>query len=70
MGKRSEIKGAHDRVFAFQTDTDLDAQIDAFKQQHEAETGERLAVHSKRPLGPGKVQMTFRVVSQPRGKSR
>ncbi len=70
MGKRSELEDAHDHYFAFSTDADLDAQIQAFKQQHEAETGERLAVHSKRPLGPGTVQMTFRVVSPPRGRGK
>lgn len=68
MGKRSEVKDSHDRYFSFTTEADLDAQIDAFKQEHEAEHGQRLAVHGKRPLGAGKVQVTFRVVSTKGGK--
>jgi hypothetical protein len=64
MGKRSEVKDAHDAYFTFTTEADLDAQIDAFKQQHQAEHGQRLAVHGKRSLGHGKVQITFRVVAQ------
>ncbi len=59
-----------DNNFAFTSDADLDAQIQAFKQAHEAAHGQRLAVDSKRSLGPGKVRMTFRVVEQKRGKDR
>jgi hypothetical protein len=57
-----------DHNFAYQSDADLDAQIDRFKQEHEAAHGQRLAVDSKRSLGPGKVRMTFRIVKS--GKSR
>ena len=48
-----------DQNFAFTSDADLDAQIQAFKQAHEAATGQRLAVDSKRSLGPGKVRMSI-----------
>jgi hypothetical protein len=59
-----------DHNFAFTSDADLDAQIQQFKQEHEAAHGQRLAVDGKRSLGPGKVRMTFRVVAQKRSKDR
>lgn len=55
-----------DHVFAFSSDADLDAQIQAFKQEHETAHGQRLAVDSKRPLGAGKARISFRVVAQKR----
>jgi hypothetical protein len=58
-----------DQVFSFTSDADLDAQIAVFKAQREAEQGERLALDAKRPLGPGKARLSFRVVAQV-GKSK
>lgn len=55
-----------DHVFAFGSEADLDAQIQAFKRVHESAQGERLAVDGKRSLGAGKVRITFRVVAQKR----
>jgi hypothetical protein len=60
MGK---VKQTVDHVFVASSEQELDAQLAEFKRQHEAETGQRLAIDGKRPLGPGKVRMTFRVVA-------
>ncbi len=54
-----------DRDFAFATDRELDAQIAAFRSEHESSTGQRLAMHARRSLGAGKVRVTFRVVEAP-----
>jgi hypothetical protein len=50
------------RDFAFANDRELDEQIAAFRREHEAAAGERLAMHARRSLGAGKVRITFRVV--------
>ena len=50
------------RDFTFTTDADLNQQISAFAAAHEAQHRDRLAVDAKRPLGPGKVRVTFRLV--------
>lgn len=55
-----------DHTFEFKTDADLDAQIAAFK----AEQPQRLALDGKRPLGSGKVRVTFRVVDKAGTKGR
>jgi len=55
-----------DRNFEFASDADLDGQIAAFKAEHP----QRLALDNKRPLGPGKIRVTFRVVDAPPGKRR
>lgn len=60
MGK---VKQTVDHVFAAANDAELDVQLAEFKRAHEAATGQRLAIDAKRPLGPGKVRMTFRVVA-------
>lgn len=52
-----------DHVFAFVNDADLNAQIAAFRAASEKTRGQRLAMDARRPLGPGKVRVTFRVVS-------
>lgn len=51
-----------DRDFAFANDRDLDDKIATFRQEHERNTGERLAMHARRPLGAAKVRITFRIV--------
>ncbi len=51
------------RDFASSGDADLDQQVAAFRVEHEAESGQRLAMDAKRSLGPGKVRVTFRVVA-------
>lgn len=53
-----------DHVFAFTSEADLDAQIQAFKRTHAAEHGEELALDSKRQLGPGKARLSFRVIDR------
>lgn len=60
MGK---VKQTVDHVFHAPSEDELDAQLAEFKRAHEAATGERLAIDGKRPLGPGKVRITFRVVA-------
>ncbi len=67
MAKSDRGKITLDRDFAFQSDADLNAGIAAFTAQHELSTGQRLAMDARRPLGPGKVRVTFRVV-EARGK--
>ncbi len=66
MPKKAE-KVTLNQDFTFATDADLNAQIAAFTAAHAATRGERLAMDSRRPLGPTKVRVTFRIVP---GKSR
>ena len=68
MGKKAD-KQLVDKVFAYADDSELDAQIATFKAAHEAEHGQRLALDAKRPLGPGKARLSFRVVATT-GKSK
>jgi len=49
--------------FAAATEVELDGLMRVFKEAHEAETGQRLAIDGKRSLGPGKVRVAFRVVA-------
>ncbi len=56
----------HDFVFA--SDRELDEKIAAHRAAHEQSTGQRLAMHARRPLGAGKVRITFRIVEAPKGK--
>lgn len=65
----SKVKQTVDHVFVAANDAELDLQLAEFKRAHELATGQRLAIDAKRPLGPGKVRMTFRVVSAA-GKKR
>jgi hypothetical protein len=58
--KPEKVTLNHD--FAFATDADLDAQIAAFREAHEASHHERLAMDARRPLGANKVRITFRIV--------
>lgn len=58
--KPDKVTLHHD--FAFASDADLDAQIAAFRADHQATAHERLAMDARRSLGPGKVRVTFRVV--------
>jgi hypothetical protein len=51
-----------DHDFSFATDRELDEKIAEFREAHERTTKQRLAMHSKRSLGAGKVRITFRVV--------
>lgn len=60
MGK---VKQTVHQDFQAASERELDALLTAFKAEHEANTGERLAIDAKRPLGPGKVRITFRVVA-------
>ena len=55
-----------DRDFAFTTDRELDEKIAAFRTEHEASEGQRLAMHARRSLGAGKVRITFRIVATAR----
>lgn len=47
--------------FEFLKDADLNTQIAAFAAAHEGAHDELLAMDGRRPLGPGKVRVTFRV---------
>lgn len=63
MPKKAEkITVNHD--FTYTSDPDLDAQIAAFQAHHEATHDHRLAMDARRPLGPGKVRVTFRHVEK------
>jgi hypothetical protein len=55
------------RDFTYSTDADLNGQIAAFSAEHQRSAGQRLAMDARRPLGAGKVRVTFRVVA---GKGR
>lgn len=67
--KPEKVTLSHD--FAFEKDADLDAKVTAFRAAHEAEHHQILAMDAKRPLGPGKVRVTFRVIEkQGKGKKR
>lgn len=65
MGKQGQPEILN-RDFAFATDRELDAQIAAFRTEHEETHGERLAMHARRSLGAGKVRITFRIVERAR----
>lgn len=53
--------------FAFATEAELNQQIRALASVHEAAQGEILAMDARRPLGAGKVRVTFRVVEKKGG---
>lgn len=55
--------------FVFQKDADLNTQIAAFAAAHEETHHQILAMDARRPLGPNKVRITFRVLAKktPRG---
>ncbi len=60
MAKATKITLHHD--FAFASDAELNTKISAFQAESEKAHGQRLAMDNRRPLGPGKVRITFRVV--------
>lgn len=62
MPKKPE-KVTLSRDFTYEKEADLNAQIAAFRAEHEAQAGERLAMDARRPLGPNKVRITFRIVA-------
>ncbi|MCA9699937.1 MAG: hypothetical protein KC431_20600 [Myxococcales bacterium] len=61
MAKQAR-KQTVDHVFSYTSEAELDTQIQAFKAAHADAHGEGLALDSKRPLGPGKARLSFRVV--------
>jgi hypothetical protein len=61
MAKKAE-KVLLNQDFAFLKDADLNAQIAAFAAAHAAAHNQILAMDGRRPLGPGKVRVTFRVL--------
>ena len=63
MGKKAE-KITFTQDFAFSSDADLNTKISTFRSTHEDEKKERIAMDSRRELGPGKVRVTFRVVGK------
>ena len=70
MGQKNEKK---DKIclhydFEFVKETDLNTQIAAFAAAHEAEHRQILAMDSRRPLGVGKVRVTFRIIEKRRSK--
>ena len=58
------------RDFVIADEADLNAQIAAFRAEHEAEHGQRLAMDARRPLGANKVRITFRIVDAPAGRGK
>lgn len=58
-----------ERDFTFATEADLNAQIAAFSAGHARDAGVRLAMDARRPLGGGKVRVTFRVVAGKGGRA-
>lgn len=54
-----------EQVFTFANEAELDARIQTFKKEYEAAHGDFLALDQKRPLGPGKTKLSFRVVEKP-----
>jgi len=65
--KPEKVTINHD--FVFEKDADFDAQITAFRAEHEAAHDQILAMDARRSLGPGKVRVTFRVIEK-KGKKR
>ena len=53
-------------VFSFTSDTELNELITDYCAEHERAHGRVLAMHARRPLGAGKVMITFRVVEKAR----
>lgn len=64
--KPEKVTLSHD--FAFESEADLDAKVTAFRVEHEAGQGQKLAMDAKRSLGPGKVRVTFRVLEKKGGR--
>lgn len=66
--KPDKVTLHHD--FVFETDAELDERIAAFRAEHEATHGQRLAMDARRSLGPGKVRVTFRLVVSKGGRGK
>lgn len=66
-GGKAEPQLVH-QDFVFADDRELDRRIAEFREAHDREHGQRLAMHARRELGRGKVRVTFRVVEPPPGK--
>ncbi len=60
--KPEKVTLNHD--FEFAKDSELDDKIAAFRAAHEAEHGQLLAMDARRPLGPTKVRITFRILEK------
>jgi hypothetical protein len=67
MAKKAEPETLN-RDFTFADDRELDDKIAAFRREHEAAHGQRLAMHARHSLGAGKVRVIFRLVDPPRGR--
>ena len=63
---RAKVCLHHD--FEFVKESDLNVQIAQFAAAHEAEHRQILAMDSRRPLGVGKVRVTFRIIEKKRSK--
>lgn len=53
-------------AFSFTSDVELNSQITDYRTEHQRVHGQVLAMHARRPLGAGKVMVTFRVVEKAR----
>ena len=63
MAKQREPQLVH-QIFVYASDAELNAKIAEHRAQHEVAHAQILAMHARRPLGAGKVQITFRVVDK------
>ncbi|MBL8634152.1 MAG: hypothetical protein JNM40_13095 [Myxococcales bacterium] len=63
MAKKTEKVLIH-HDFACEKESELSALISAFAAEHEATHQQILAMDARRSLGPGKVRVTFRVISK------
>lgn len=70
MAKKIASKTIVTHDFAFDGEANLNDQIAAFAAAHKSEHGDRLAMDARRPLGAGKVRITFRVVAERGGQRR
>lgn len=66
--KPEKITVHHD--FVFESEPGLNEQIAAHRAEHEATHGQLLAMDARRPLGPGKVRVTFRVLEKKGGRGK
>jgi hypothetical protein len=69
MPKKPE-KVTLDHDFVFEKEVDLNEQIASFRAEHDAAHGQILAMDARRPLGPGKVRVTFRVIEKKGGRGK
>ncbi|MCC6622946.1 MAG: hypothetical protein IT385_16930 [Deltaproteobacteria bacterium] len=69
MGKKLDQAERIHQDFASSSDADLNDQITAFQERYHAEHGRRLAMDGRRPLGPGRDRVTFRV-REPEARGR